>query len=126
MNEFLKWLGGLFAGLFKNVSVNPDTKDDYEAVLKGGASVNTEWSKLYQTLNEQLKTALVRVDTLEKECNDTREQLTCAIKKLNQEYIDCEAHRAVAAAEIAELKKQNVKLSRRVEELEAEVSILKK
>lgn len=126
MNEFLKWLGGLFAGLFKNVSVNPDTKDDYEAVLKGGASVNTEWAKLYQMLNEQLKGALARVDTLEKECNDTREQLTCAIKKLNQEYIDCEAHRSLAAAEIAELKKQNVKLVKRVEELEAEIAELKK
>lgn len=125
MNEFLKWLGGLFAGLFKHVSVTPDTKDDYEAVLKGGASVNTEWAKLYQILNEQLKAALSRVDTLEKECNDTREQLTCAIKKLNQEYIDCEAHRAMAAAEIAELKRQNAKLVKRVEELESEVSTLK-
>ena len=125
MNEFLKWLSSLFAGLFKHVSVTPDTKDDYEAVLKGGASVNTEWAKLYQTLNEQLKTALARVDTLEKECNDTREQLTCAIKKLNQEYIDCEAHRAMAAAEIAELKRENAKLVKRVEELESEVSTLK-
>lgn len=126
MSEFFKWLGGLFAGLFKNVSINPDTKDDYEAVLKGGASVNTEWAKLYQMLNEQLKGALARVDTLEKECNDTREQLTCAIKKLNQEYIDCESHRALAAAEIAELKKQNAKLVKRVEELEAEIAELKK
>jgi hypothetical protein len=126
MSEFWKWLGGLFAGLFKNVSITPDTKDDYEAVLKGGATVNTEWSKLYQTMSEQLKSALVRVDTLEKECNDTREQLTCAIKKLNQEYIDCENHRAMAASEIAELKRQNGRLIKRIEELEAEVATLKK
>jgi chaperonin cofactor prefoldin len=126
MNDFVKWLGGLFAGLFKNVSITPDTKDDYEAVLKGGATVNTEWSKLYQTMSEQLKSALVRVDTLEKECNDTREQLTCAIKKLNQEYIDCENHRAMAASEIAELKRQNGRLVKRIEELEAEVATLKK
>jgi hypothetical protein len=97
-----------------------------EAVLKGGATVNTEWSKLYQTMSEQLKSALVRVDTLEKECNDTREQLTCAIKKLNQEYIDCENHRAMAASEIAELKRQNGRLIKRIEELEAEVATLKK
>jgi hypothetical protein len=126
MNDFVKWLGGLFAGLFKNVSITPDTKDDYEAVLKGGATVNTEWSKLYQTMSEQLKIALVRVDTLEKECNDTREQLTCAIKKLNQEYIDCENHRAMAASEIAELKRQNGRLVKRIEELEAEVATLRK
>lgn len=126
MSEFFKWIGGLFAGLFRHVSITPDTKDDYEAVLKGGASVNTEWSKLYQTMNEQLKAALARVDSLEKECNDTREQLTCAIRKLNQEYIDCESHRAIAAAEIAELKRQNTGLLKRVEELEAEVTSLKK
>jgi chromosome segregation ATPase len=126
MNQFLSWLGSLFAGLFKHVSITPDTKDDYEAVLKGGASVNTEWSKLYQTMSEQLKSALARVDTLEQECNDTREQLTNAIKKLNQEYIDCENHRAMAASEIADLKRQNGKLTKRVEELEQEVAALKK
>ena len=126
MSEFWKWLGGLFAGLFKNVSVTPDTKDGYEAVLKGGATINAEWAKLFQTLNDQLKAALGRVDTLEKECNDTREQLTCAIRKLNQEYIDCESHRALAAAEIAELKRQNTKLVKRVEELESEIASLRK
>lgn len=126
MSEFFSWLGGLFGKLFGNISITPDTKDDYEAVLKGGATVNTEWQKLYQMMNDQLKVALTRVDVLEKECNDTREQLTCAIKKLNQEYIDCEAHRALAAAEIAELKRQNTKLVRRVEELESEIATLKK
>jgi chromosome segregation ATPase len=126
MNDFVKWLGGLFAGLFKNVSITPDTKDDYEALLKGGATVNTEWSKLYQTMSEQMKSTFSRVDALEKECNDTREQLTNAIKKLNQEYIDCENQRALASAEIAELKRQNGRLIKRIDELEAEVATLKK
>lgn len=126
MSELLKWLGGLFESWFAKGSARPDTSDEYEAVLKGGASVNTEWQKLYQTLNEQLKSALARVDVLEKESNDTREQLTCAIKKLNQEYIECESSRALAAAEIAELKRQNNKLVKRVEELESEIASLKK
>jgi len=126
MTQFFSWLSGLFVGLFKHVSITPDTKDDYEAVLKGGASVNTEWAKLYQTMSEQLKAALARVDSLEKECNDTREQLTNAIKKLNQEYIDCENHRALAAAEITGLRRDNIKLAKRVEELELEVASLKK
>jgi chromosome segregation ATPase len=126
MNEFWLWFTGLFGKLFSGVAIRPDTKDEYEAVLKGGATVNTEWSKLYQMMSEQLKGALARVDSLEKECSDTREQLTNAIKKLNQEYIDCENHRALAASEIAELKRQNGRLVKRIEELEAEVASLKK
>lgn len=121
MSEFFSWFLGLFKGLFKNVSVNPSTKEDYEAVLKSGATINVEWAKLLTAVREQLAQALLRIDALEKECTETRESLTAEIGKLNKEYIECESHRAEAAAEIANLKRQHAKNVVRIEDLENEL-----